>query len=518
MTEPNTTPYWQDSSSMPRLARLDNDIHVDVAIVGGGITGITAAYLLKAAGRTVALLERERMAGVDTARTTAHATAVIDTRLSALVDDFGRDHARAVWDAGFAAIAQIDDCVRAENIDCHFAWVPGYLHAPPREPGAESIDAEADTLRQESQLAAALGFDAEYLDRVPFMDAPGVRFDGQARFHPREYLAGLLGGISGKGSYAFEHSDVEEVSDSPLAVKSNGHTVTCDFVIIATHNPIVGKANLLTASLLQTKLALYTSYVVGGRVAPGRVPDALFWDTADPYSYLRVERHRGFDYVIFGGEDHKTGQEPDTLARFTRVEARLKQLLPDVQITHRWSGQVLETVDGLPFIGTIADRQFVATGFSGNGMTFGTLGAMMARDRVLGIRNPWAALFDPGRAKLAAGVVWDYLIENKDYPYYLVRDRFAGAEGKSLRVLKRGEGGILDLDGDRVAAYRAPDGSVSVRSATCTHLGCTVAWNPAERTWDCPCHGSRFAPDGRVISGPAESPLSEVPRAATRAV
>ena len=356
------------------------------------------------------------------------------------------------------------------------------------------------------------------LDRVPFVDAPGVRFDGQARFHPREYLAGLLATIPGKGSHAFEHSNVEEISDTPLTLKSNGHSVTCDFVVIATHNPIVGKANLLAATLLQTKLALYTSYVVGGRVEPGRVPDALFWDTADPYYYLRVEPHRGFDYVIFGGEDHKTGQEPDTRARFSRVEARLKQMLPAVQITHRWSGQVLDTVDGLPFIGPIAEQQFVATGFSGNGMTFGTLSAMMACDHVLGIRNPWAALFDPGRAKLAASVVWDYLVENKDYPYYLVRDRFAGAEGKSLRILKRGEGKILDLDGDRVAAYRAPDGSVSLCSATCTHLGCTVAWNPAERTWDCPCHGSRFAPDGRVISGPAESPLSEVSRAATRAV
>jgi glycine/D-amino acid oxidase-like deaminating enzyme/nitrite reductase/ring-hydroxylating ferredoxin subunit len=513
----NTTPYWEEAVSLPMLHWLDSNLHVDVGIIGGGIVGITAAYLLKAAGRRVALLERHRLTGGDTGSTTAHLTAVTDRRLTELVKEFGADHARAAWDAGFAAIAQIDELVRAERIACGFEWVPGYLHTPASWANVEDA-ASADDLRNDARLAIELGFDAEFVDRVPFVDSPGVRFDGQARFHPREYLVGLLRRIDGDGSYVFEQSGVEEVTGSPLSLKANGHTVTCDFVIVATHNPIVGKAGLLSATLLQTKLSLYTSYVVAGRVPHGRIPDALFMDTADPYNYLRLDRHDDYDVAILGGEDHKTGQEPDTPARFQRMQEALIRAVAAVEVTDRWSGQVIETPDGLPFIGQVADRQFIATGFAGNGMTFGTLAAMMARDAVLGVPNPWAELLDPGRKKLSAGVVWDYLAENKDYPYYLIRDRFAGPEGKSLRTLKRGEGRILELDGQRVAAYRAPDGSVATRSAVCTHLACIVRWNPAERTWDCPCHGSRFATDGSVVAGPAESPLSDVSREALKTV
>jgi glycine/D-amino acid oxidase-like deaminating enzyme/nitrite reductase/ring-hydroxylating ferredoxin subunit len=513
----NTVPYWQDAISLPMLHRLDSDIRVDVGIIGGGVVGITAAYLLKAAGRTVALLERDRLVSGDTGNTTAHLTAVTDTRLSELVSTFGRDHARAAWDAGFAAIAQIDELVRAERIACGFEWVPTYLHMPASWAHVEGDPAREDDLRADAKLATELGFDAEFVDGVPFVDMPGVRFDGQARIQPRAYLATLLRRIEGNGSHVFEHSPVDDVTKSPLALKAHGHTVTCDYVVVATHNPIVGKASLAAATLLQTKLALYSSYVVAGRVPHGHIPDALFADTASPYNYLRLDSGDQFDVAILGGEDHKTGQEPDTSARFQRLQEALIRAVQSVEITHRWSGQVIETPDGLPYIGEIAERQFIATGFGGNGMTFGTVAAMMARDAVQGVRNPWADLFDPSRKKLTAGTVWDYLKENKDYPYYLIRDRFAGAEGKSLRVLKRGEGRILDLDGERVAAYRSPDGSVTARSAVCTHMGCLVRWNPGERTWDCPCHGSRFSPDGSVISGPAESPLAEVSRRVTSA-
>jgi glycine/D-amino acid oxidase-like deaminating enzyme/nitrite reductase/ring-hydroxylating ferredoxin subunit len=503
----DTLSYWIDSESLPRFPKLARDEHVDVVIVGGGITGLTAAYLLTRAGRSVAVLERDRCARIDTGHTTAHVTMVTDMRLSELVKSFGREHAQAAWDAGLAAIAQIDEIVRGEEIDCRFAWVPNYLHAPRVE--AATVD-DVD-FREEAALASDLGFDATFVPEVPFIGRPGVRYDGQARFHPRMYLAGLARAIQAAGGRIYEHSEVREFCDEPLSVKANDCTITCNDVVIATHTPLTGNTNTALALLFQTKLALYTSYVVAGQAPAGRVPDALFSDTADPYHYLRVHPGRDYDVIIFGGEDHKTGQATDTNACYSRLERELKALLPQLRVTHHWSGQVIETHDGLPYLGRNKEHQFTATGFAGNGMTFGTLGAMIAVDGILGHDNPWTELFDTGRTKIRHGV-WDYIRENKDYPYYLIRDRFAGAEGRTLRSLKRGEGKILELNGARVAAYRDDTGKTSLRSSTCTHLGCEVAWNQAERTWDCPCHGSRFKPSGEVLAGPAESPLSEIER------
>jgi glycine/D-amino acid oxidase-like deaminating enzyme/nitrite reductase/ring-hydroxylating ferredoxin subunit len=506
-----TNSYWIESAAMPEFSKLDRDLTVDVGIVGGGLTGITSAYLLKRAGLRVALLERGKLAEVDTGLTTAHLTAVTDLRLTALARAFGRDHAQAAWDAGFAAISQIDECVRTEDIDCGFEWVKGYLHTPAV---GDSSDSAQDELQADADLAGSLGFDAEHVDRVPFFNRPGIEFDGQARFHPRKYLAALARSIDGGGSYIFEHTAADEIVDEPASIRAGEHTIRCDRVIVATHNPIVGKASLLSATLLQTKLSLYSSYVVGGRVPSGIVPDALFWDTADPYRYLRVEPAGTFDYVILGGEDHKTGQHDDTRDCFAELEKVLRKLVPEVEIQHRWSGQVIETNDGLPLVGEMTRGQFAATGFAGNGMTFGTLAAMMACDWTLARANPWSKLFDIKRTKVIGGL-WDYLKENKDYPYYLIRDRFAGADSRSLRTVRRGTGQIVDLARTRVAAYRGPDGSVTLLSPVCTHMGCHVRWNTAERTWDCPCHGSRFSPDGRVLSGPAETPLEDVHVAAT---
>jgi glycine/D-amino acid oxidase-like deaminating enzyme/nitrite reductase/ring-hydroxylating ferredoxin subunit len=501
----DTASYWLDSASLPRYPKLERDEQVDVVIVGGGITGLTAACLLTAAGKSVAVVERERCAQIDTGHTSAHVTMVTDRRLSELVKTFGRDHAQAAWDAGLAALGQIDSIVCDERIACDFEWVPGYLHAPLGVPPADHMK----SLKEEAALAASLGFDASFVERVPLAGGPGVMFPEQARFHPRKYLAGVAHAITDRGGLIFEHTSADEFSDKPLSIKANGHTITSEYVVIATHNPLVGNASLVRATLFQTKLALYTSYVVGGRVAKGRVPDALFWDTSDPYHYLRIEPHRDHDFVIFGGEDHKTGQASDTTACFDRLERTVREQVGEIELTHRWSGQVIETPDGLPYIGETADRQFTGTGFGGNGMTFGTITAMMAVDKLLGRKNPWSDLFDPGRVKIL-GAAWDYLVENKDYPYYMVRDRFAGTQGRSLRAVPRGSGRVLELNGQQVAVYRDEKGAVTRRSAVCTHMGCTVDFNQAERTWDCPCHGSRFKPDGAVIAGPAESPLPEI--------
>ncbi len=370
----------------------------------------------------------------DTGHTSVHLTIVTDTRLTELVNRFGRNHAQAVWDAGLAAIATIDDVVREQKIDAGFEWLDGYLHAPLNEATSQ----EAERLQEDATIARDLGFDAEYVETVPQVNGLGIRFADQARIHPRSYLAGVAKAFVALGGRIYEHSAADEFCDDPQAVKVAGHTVRCEDVVIATHNPLVGLAGLAGATLFQTKLALYTSYVVAGRAPKGVISDALWWDTSDPYHYLRVEPHRDFDVVIFGGDDHKTGQQDNTAGCYRRLEERIRAIVPQVELTHRWSGQVIETPDGLPYIGRSAEHQYSATGYAGNGLPFGTLGGMMISDGILERSNPWAELFDPSRKALTRRL-WDYLKENVDYPYYMIRDRFAGPDAQSLRAVGVGK-------------------------------------------------------------------------------
>ncbi len=502
-----TRSHWK-SVRLPRFDRLSKPMTVDVLVIGGGITGITTAYLLKRAGVKVALIERDRMAQVDTGNTTAHLTCVTDTRLGDLVKHFGRDHAQAAWDAGRAAIDQIQEIVVSENIACEFRRVPGFLHAAINGKKNETRD-----LKRDAELANQLGFPADFVARVPLFGRPGVRFANQAKFHPLKYLAELVSRVKGRGSFVFENTEAREFEDggrgNPIRVTANGQTITCGSVVIATHVPLTGLTGLPTATMFQTKLAPYTSYAIGAKIPRDAAPEASFWDTSDPYYYLRIDQRRGGLYAIFGGLDHKTGQKAHTPTIFTQLERILRGVLPAAKVDRRWSGQVIETHDGLPFIGETAERQYAATGFAGNGMTFGTLSAMMFRDAIVGRKNPWAGLFSPQRKKLR-GATWNYIKENAEYPYYLVKDRMTASEGTSLRVLQRGQGKILRIDGKRVAAYRSPEGRTTLLSPVCTHMGCIVHWNEAEASWDCPCHGSRFMPTGQVIAGPAESPLEPI--------
>jgi glycine/D-amino acid oxidase-like deaminating enzyme/nitrite reductase/ring-hydroxylating ferredoxin subunit len=498
-------PFWIDSTPIRRFPKLQKNINVDVVVIGAGVTGITTAYLLKKAGVTVALIERERVASIDTGHTTAHLTYITDVELQELVRNFGEDHAQAAWDAGAAAINEIESIVSEERIDCEFGRVPAYLHVC-----AEGFSKrEVSTLRKEADVAAKLGFDAVYLESIPYFNLPGVRFANQAKFHPRKYLRALVEKIPGDGSHVFEKSAAIEFDAKKCRVKVNRNWINFDRVVMATNNPLVGLASIISATLFQTKLSLYTSYAFGARVPSDTVPEALFWDTRDPYDYLRVDRHRGFDYIVYGGEDHKTGQKKATTKAYARLLARLKKIIPKANIDHRWSGQVICTPDGLPYIGENAEHQFVATGYCGNGITFGTVAATMARDWASGRKNPWTDLFAVDRKKIIGGT-WNYIRENKDYPYYMIKDRIARPEADSVSKLKRGHGLIVGSRGKKVAAFRDRNGKIHRLSPVCTHLGCLVRWNSAESTWDCPCHGSCFKPTGEVIAGPAEEPLPPI--------
>lgn len=495
------TPSVWKSLELPSFERLDAPRKFDVVVVGGGFTGLTAAYFMALCGKRVGVLERYHLGAGDTGSTTAHLTAVSDLRLSKIADHFGRDAAALVWRGGMDAIAAIERVAR--DCDCEFERLPGYLHL-----SLDGDDQDRERIAKDAELAREFGGEAEMVSAVPYFGTPGIRFSNQAKFHPYKYLAALAKFVVDReGCVIFEDSAVTDVEDDPLAVVVNENTrVECDHLVIATHVPLMGNAGMLSALELQSKLAPYTSYVVGAEIPRGVVPKAMFWDTSNPYYYLRVDAHNDHDYLIFGGKDVKTGQVEDDELPFRELSERFGRLFPQATIERHWSGQVIETNDGLPYIGETAPNQFAITGFGGNGITFGTLGAMMACDYILGRDNPWADLLSAQRRKVRGGT-WDYLRENFDYPYYMLRDRVAAADAKRVEDVAPGEGKLIDIDGQRLACYRDEQGTLTKLSATCTHMGCFVSWNSAERTWDCPCHGSRFLPTGEVLAGPAESAL-----------
>jgi len=494
------TPIWTEHQAMPDFPALKHDLTVDAAVIGGGLTGLTTAYLLRKAGLSVVVLEKGSLGQGEISHTTAHLTYVTDPRLSELVDDLGEEDAQAFWEAGRASLDQIERISDELEIDCDFKRVPGYLHAP-----WKSADDDRAGLQRDATLARKLGFAADFVEAVPFVSRPGILFHNQARFQPFAYLAGLAQALKAAGGHIFQETEVDEITDD-LEVKLGKYRVKAGFVVLATHVPLMGKAGMLQAALFQTKIAPYSTYALGAEMPHGVVPEGLYWDTSDPYYYLRVDRHGEEDLVVFGGEDHKTGQIDDTRKPYARLEELLHTILPQAKITNRWSGQVIETIDGLPYIGEETKGQFIATGFCGNGITLGTAAAMMAVDSVHGRKSAWHDLFDPSRKALKHS--WDYVTENKDFPYYMVKDRLTPAEDGAAADLLPGEGKILSINGEKAAVSCDADGRICAVSAVCTHMGCLVHWNQAEQTWDCPCHGSRFSAEGEVIGGPAETKLA----------
>ena len=389
---------WSATAQLPAFPKLDRSIDVDVAVIGGGVAGITTAHLLKQAGVRVALLEQHRCGSGQTGRSTAHLTAVADVPLMRLVERLGAEQARAVWEAGFAALQRIRAEVRDARINCEFAWVRACLHAPVDQPLSQA----RSLLTQEAAVANALGVHAAYVDQVPGLGRPGVWFDGQARLHPLRYLSVLVDRIQGNGSYVFEQTPVDELDTESLSVRSGAFTVSARYIVVATHVPMPGV--VAEDSDVRLGINLSTSYVVSATAPRGALEEGIYWEHCDsPYEYLRVDPQGAHDRVIFGGVDHAGPEAAAAADRLRRLERRLAQRIPGIRVDYRWSGLLVESSDGRPYIGELQRGVFLATGFGGNGMTYGTLAGMMAVDAAHGTRSPWSDLFDPRRAMVIAG-------------------------------------------------------------------------------------------------------------------
>ena len=495
-----TRPLWDADAPSTAYPPLRDDLSVHTAVIGGGITGLTAALRLAEEGRRIAVLEMHQVGGGETGHTTAHLTEVVDNGYATIAADFGRDGAALVARSSREAIDFIERTVDALAISCRFERVPGYLYA-------ERAD-HVERVRDEIDHARRAGVDAVFTRDVPlpFRTLGAMRVERQAQFHPRAYLAGLARRIAAAGGLIFEETRVEAVHDGePCRVETLHARVTAQAVIAATNVPINRVA-------LITKLPAYRSYAIAARVR-GDAPRGLFWDTEDPYHYTRSHATDAGTVVIIGGEDHKTGSERDTRARYAALADYAAARFAVERIEHQWSGQIIEPVDGLPYIGlnTASSRVYVATGFAGNGLTYGTAAGLMLADLILGRDTPYASLYDARRVKPLAAAR-DYVAENVAYPAHLLKDRVAAldVEAEDLEAVPAGTGRIVRIDGRKRAVYRDGSGTVHAYSPVCPHMGCDVAWNAAEATWDCPCHGSRFTATGQVLNGPATHPLSPV--------
>jgi glycine/D-amino acid oxidase-like deaminating enzyme/nitrite reductase/ring-hydroxylating ferredoxin subunit len=485
---------------MPSRPALAQDITADVCVVGAGIAGLTTAYLLVDEGRSVVVLDDGPIAGGETSRTTAHLVNALDDRYFELERLHGEKGARLAAESHTAAINRIETIIAKENIDGDFERLDGYLFVPP----GDSID----VIEKELDAAHRAGLRAvTRVGRAPldgFETGPCLRFPHQAQLHPLKYLKGLAQAIEKKGGRLFTMTHAEAFKDGApgQVITDKGAVVSAGAIVVATNTPV----NDWVA--IHTKQAAYRTYVVGLRVPKGSVTKALYWDTLDPYHYVRLQ-HMGTDEVlIVGGEDHKTGQAADTDERFERLETWTRErFAPAGAVEFRWSGQIMEPIDGLAFIGhNPGDKNiYVVTGDSGNGMTHGTIAGMLLTDLIQGRENAWGTLYDPARISLKAAL--EFAKENLNVAAQY-RDYATGGDVDTVHEITRGTGAVIREGLTKVAAYRDSHGALHTCSAICPHLGCVVGWNATENTWDCPCHGSRFDPYGKVLNGPAITGLN----------
>jgi glycine/D-amino acid oxidase-like deaminating enzyme/nitrite reductase/ring-hydroxylating ferredoxin subunit len=503
--EGETLSFWSDSELMPFYSGLHHDLETDVCVIGGGIAGITTAYLLMKEGKKVCLLESFAIGAGQTGKTTAHLTAVLDERFYRLEKYHGVEGAKLAAQSHLAALKKVEEIVSVEKIDCDFEKVSGYLVLDEKS--------EEEELQKEWLAVQRAGFKGvEYLEYSPFVRyerRPCIYFPDQIQLHPLKYLSALCARLDAGGVQMYTGTPVTQVkeSDGQVFVQTkDGAVVTANAVVVATNSPINDVVSI------HTKQSPYRSYVVGFRIPKGSVKKALFWDTDDPYHYVRIspsENDEASDILIVGGEDHKTGQEEHPEKCFKRLEEWTRARFPMILNTlYRWSAQVMEPVDGLAFIGhnPLEKNVYIITGASGNGMTYGTLGAMLITDQILARSNIWEKLYQPSRKNLSA--LGPYVKENANV--FAQYGDWLSAKPNEIDDIPRGEGRVIRQGLGLVAAYKDEVGNVEYMSAACPHLEGAVHWNCAEKSWDCPCHGSRFDCHGQVIDGPAKKDLQKI--------
>ena len=492
--------YWVDSTSPPEFPPLRGEVVVDVAIVGAGIVGLTAARLLKERGLTVAVIEMDRIVGGVTGYTTAKVTVGHGLVYEQLESKHGSDVARSYARANQEALDQMLRWIETEGIDCDLERRPNYVYSDSPE--------NLDLLMKEVDAARRAGLEASLtrtLD-LPYDIAGAVVMEDQAQFHPRKYLAAFAERVAGDGSYIFENSRATAVREGdPCEVETSTGRVTARDVILATHYPFWDRG------LLFPRVHPYSSYAIAGPIEEGAAPTGMYINIDQPSRTIRTIVDGGRRLLMVGGNGHGTGQNYDTENEYRDLERWMAERFGISEVTHRWSTHDGITVDGLPYAGTArrgSEHVYTATGFGKWGLTNGTTAASVIADQILGRSNEFASLYDPHRMTVKASAS-KLVSENAKVAHHWFGDRFKHPQARAFEDLAPGEAAVKGVGPGQIAGYRDEEGKLHTVSAVCTHLGCIVAWNTAERSWDCPCHGSRFDHEGRVLHGPAVKDLQK---------
>ncbi|MFN2389851.1 MAG: FAD-dependent oxidoreductase [Actinomycetota bacterium] len=492
--------YWVDSTSSIEHPLLQGDVEADVAVIGAGIVGLTAGWLLKRAGKSVAVVEMDRLARGVSGYTTAKITAGHGLIYQELERKHGAEAARQYARANQLAVKLITERISEAGIDCDLERRSNYVYC-------ESPDA-GDKIKQEVEAAKRAGLDVSFTTELdlPYPVAAAIRLDDQAQFHPRKYLLGLAKDIPGEGSHIFENSRVTELNEGePCEVSTEHGRVVARDVIIATHYPFWDRG------LFFPRVHPKRSYALCAPIESSAESSGMYISSEQPTRSIRTIADGERRLLLVGGNGHAVGQKYDTEADYRDLESWTRERFGVEEITHRWSTQDGATVDMLPYAGTArrsSQHVYTATGFGKWGMTNGTIGATVVSDAILGEANEFASLFDPHRATVKASAK-KFTVENSKVARHWIGDRVTHPQGGAFDELQPGEAAVKHVGLSQVAGYRDDDGTLHAVSAVCTHLACIVCWNPAEKSWDCPCHGSRFDTEGRVLHGPAVKDLEQ---------
>lgn len=498
-TDPQS--YWRESYEVENFPALEGDVTTDVVIVGGGITGLTSAYLLTQAGIKVVLIEAERLLNGTTGHTTAKITAQHGLIYDELIGNIGKSMTRLYYEANSEALYFIKKTIEEHNIDCELSTQDAYLYA--------TTEGYAKKLEYELKAYESLGIAGELVDRIPFNleVRNALVMKDQAQFHPLKYLAALIPFIRSHGGGIFENTtavNIETDGTKTAVLTKEGHRVSGDYVLVCSHFPFYEGLGLYS-----TRMYADRSYAIVIKTKQ-TYPGGMYLSVDRPSRSLRSLNVNGEEMVLIVGEDHKTGQGIDTMSYYHSLATFAEQVFGVEQMAYRWSAQDLITLDKIPYIGALSANQpnvMIATGFRKWGITNGTAAALLFRDTVLGHRNHFKSLYTPSRFYVHPSLK-NFLVENAGVVGHLIKGKL-DLPHKDPESLANDEGAVITLDGHRKGAYRDKEGELHIVDTTCTHVGCEVNWNSAERTWDCPCHGSRFSYTGEVINGPAEKPLQK---------